>query len=84
MLGVDIWILLVRAKCQKWRNFTRKFRVTSVGLYVGLVLRGHVLDACLTRSIRTCTGARVFASTPALISSQLLDLLRLTLVINHE
>jgi len=84
MLGVDIWILLVREKCQKWRNFTRKFGVTLVGLFVGLVLRGRVLDACLTRSTRTCSGARVFASTPALISSQLLDLLRLTLVTDHE
>jgi hypothetical protein len=83
MLGVDIWILLVRAKCQKWRNFTRKFGVILVGLYVDLVLRGRVLDACLTRSIRTCSGARVFALTPALISSQLLDLLRLTLVTDH-
>ena len=84
MLGVNIWILLVRAKCQKWRNFTRKFGVTSIGLYIGLVLRGRVLDACLARSMRTCTGARVFASTPALISSQFLDLLRLTLVTDHE
>jgi hypothetical protein len=32
----------------------------------------------------TCTGARVFASTPALISSQFLDFLRPTLVTDHE
>ena len=47
-------------------------------------VEGARADACLARSMRTCTGARVFASTPALISSQLLDLLRLTLVTDHE
>jgi len=82
--GVEIRIFLVWDRCQQWRNFTRKFGVTSVGWHVGLVLRGCVLDACLARSMRTCTGARVCAWTPALISPQLLDLLRLTVVTDHE
>jgi len=62
---------------EKIRRDVRRPTCTS------LVLRGRVLDACLARSMRTCTGARVFASTPALISSQFVDLLRLTLVTDH-
>jgi len=83
-LGVEIWILLVWERCQQWRNVARKFGVTSAGRHIGLVLRGCVLTACLARSMRTCTEARVCAWTPALISPQLLDLLRLTLVTDHE
>jgi len=38
-------------------------------------IEGCVLDTCLTRSLGNMLWSSVFASTPALTSSQLLDLL---------
>jgi len=51
--------LIVRMECQKWRNITRKFGVTSAGLYLGLVLSG----VCPTRAWHdprgTCSGVQI-------------------------
>ena len=47
ILGVDTtWILPDRMECQKWRNITRKFGVTSAGPHIDPVLGG----ACSTRA----------------------------------
>jgi len=71
-------------ECQKWRNITRKFGVASAGLCVGLVFSGaragHMPDTILEEHALEF-GFCFNSGTHLTI---ILDLIRLTLVINHE